>query len=577
MSEPKLSNLTIDKGASVGDVDQSTHNTSHTVIYQGGAVEEKIREESRDLFRSLTRRYISNGIITEEVREILYEKAYDMKLSNVDRDAIIEEARSFVQKQKSLSEINRKRLDEAEGCVFRNSDIASALRTLQALSNKCSDEEVDFFYNMVMSAKQPETHVNQYKRRKTDSYWQTYWVYLSYVKLKRYDEAETMISDLDNFGGYPPANVIPLLTTAGKLARSYDVEATKVPFDENSCGEVSGLLNMLKKTVAYVTVTGRMLSNNGYLNFYLENFFNVKAATATARLEPQAPPQPAPRPNGYSVEGDVSRMIEKKIEKAVEAVIVKAVPQPAPQPAPQPVREAPYNRSFTGTEGRSTGARTSNRKAIYIGIAVAAVLAVFLMIRQTSVTPKPAVEPASKPATVQTSPAKPAASPSTTQKTTSSATAKPKTANTANTATTTAKASSAPSQKATPAPAPKPVSPDQMSPEDAYSKGKMLLGNGNFSSAALYLKSAADRGSAAASYEVGLMYKSGSGVAASTTSAFTYMKTAAEAGFSKAFRELGEMYHGGRGTDKDRSEAEYWYRKAADAGDARALRLLNNM
>ena len=116
-----------------------------------------------------------------------------------------------------------------------------------------------------------------------------------------------------------------------------------------------------------------------------------------------------------------------------------------------------------------------------------------------------------------------------------------------------------------------------MTVDEAYTYGKRLKSGGEYSEAAAYLNSAADRGSIAAFYELALLYQNGAGVSKSTTTAFNYMLKAAEAGYTKAFREVGDMYRGARGVERDVVKAEYWYRKAIAAGDEKAQRLLNEM
>ncbi len=119
--------------------------------------------------------------------------------------------------------------------------------------------------------------------------------------------------------------------------------------------------------------------------------------------------------------------------------------------------------------------------------------------------------------------------------------------------------------------------PNDLTPDHAYRQGMLSARTGNHQQAVRYYRSAADRGIAAASYELALLYQTGSGVAKNESAAFRYMEMAAMANYIKAFRPLGEMYHGGRGVLKDRDIAADWYKKAADAGDEIARRILYNM
>ena len=133
------------------------------------------------------------------------------------------------------------------------------------------------------------------------------------------------------------------------------------------------------------------------------------------------------------------------------------------------------------------------------------------------------------------------------------------------------------SAEETPAHTKQEVNPNDLSAEDAYKEGKNAAQNNNYSKAAKYYQSAADRELAAAAYELALLYQTGKGCVKSESQAFKYMKNAADAGYTNAFRPLGEMYHGGKGVTKDRKAAENWYKKAADLGDETAKKILYNM
>jgi|GEM_PF-3291461 len=133
------------------------------------------------------------------------------------------------------------------------------------------------------------------------------------------------------------------------------------------------------------------------------------------------------------------------------------------------------------------------------------------------------------------------------------------------------------SAEETPAPIKQEITPNDLSAENAYKEGKNAAQNNNYSKAVKYYQSAADRGIAAAAYELALLCQVGKGCVKNESLAFKYMKNAADTGYANAFRPLGEMYHGGKGVAKDRKVAEDWYKKAADLGDETAKRILYNM
>ena len=599
MSDQKQPNITIDRGAALKDVDISTHNNNNTVIYQGGAAEDKRKEENRAFFKDFACRLIDKGIITDDIRRILDSKAFELNLSDIERDHIIEQVRSFTSKNTRMSELHRIALSEARSDIQENRNLDGAIISLKALADTFSDEEVDFFYHMAMAAKKPGDHINQYINRKTDSYWQTYWAYVSYVKMKRYEEAEKLILKLGDYADYPIANVIPILKNTGFLVKTSDYKTLKAMIRDISGNRISPELSMLNSTLEYVADNGVKLSSVPYANFYLENFFNLKNGTAAVVLKPKEEPvkkadlsygrtdtgNGSSRSNGNYGNTRIVTGVNEVMRDKIANDVIKVTGNQGGNTTGNSTGGQRVGNTGSGNTGNNggygnynggnTGRSNPNGSGNilkYILIGAACIIAGAFVVNKFG----PSEEKAATEQTVAQS------APQTTQTTTKPSvqtTTKPA----AQTAKPAAQTATQPSTKPnTPTSPPivepaKPALPSEMTVNEAYKMGQRLLAEGNYTKAASYLNSAADRGSVAAVYEMAVLYKNGSGVSKNTTTAFEYMLKAAESGYSKAFRELGEMYHGGRGTLKDRSKAEYWYRKAAAAGDTKAERLLNNM
>ena len=85
-----------------------------------------------------------------------------------------------------------------------------------------------------------------------------------------------------------------------------------------------------------------------------------------------------------------------------------------------------------------------------------------------------------------------------------------------------------------------------------------------------YYLMAAEQGFAAAQFNVGNMYSAGRGVGQDLFEANLWYKQAAEKGVIEAQFNLGLAYEAGRGVKKDEMQAARWYKQAADRGFARA-------
>ena len=110
--------------------------------------------------------------------------------------------------------------------------------------------------------------------------------------------------------------------------------------------------------------------------------------------------------------------------------------------------------------------------------------------------------------------------------------------------------------------------------------GEVLIKEGKLEEArSLYLEAAggASPSAAEAQYDLGVMYRDGSGVPTDGTEAAKWFRKSAELGNRAAQCTLGSAYFHGDGVPKDELEAAKWYRKAADQGHGLAQNTLGWM
>lgn len=88
------------------------------------------------------------------------------------------------------------------------------------------------------------------------------------------------------------------------------------------------------------------------------------------------------------------------------------------------------------------------------------------------------------------------------------------------------------------------------------------------------LEVASDQGDAAAQFELGSRYSTGSegdGLPVDHPKAFDLLKKSAGQGYARAMTAVGTAYYDARGVTMDDQESVRWFRKAAEAGDGPAL------
>jgi hypothetical protein len=112
---------------------------------------------------------------------------------------------------------------------------------------------------------------------------------------------------------------------------------------------------------------------------------------------------------------------------------------------------------------------------------------------------------------------------------------------------------------------------------DAFAAAMTALSRGDYATAESLLGPLAQKGNAAAEYNLGRMYAYGNGVPRDYAIAVNWYQRAAAQGAAPAQNNLGSMYLSGRGVPQDFAEAAKWFQLAADKGFADAQKNLGDL
>src|SRR5205823_5405264 len=104
--------------------------------------------------------------------------------------------------------------------------------------------------------------------------------------------------------------------------------------------------------------------------------------------------------------------------------------------------------------------------------------------------------------------------------------------------------------------------------EAATARGAAAADRGDFAEALRWY--AAEKGSAEAQFEIGVLYDTGQGVAQDAAEAMRWYRMAADQGLDRAQVQVGAPYECGGGVRQNCAEAMRWHRKAAAQGLASA-------
>ena len=104
-----------------------------------------------------------------------------------------------------------------------------------------------------------------------------------------------------------------------------------------------------------------------------------------------------------------------------------------------------------------------------------------------------------------------------------------------------------------------------------FNTGLEAYKKGDFVTAAKEWHTVADQGSAAAQYNLGLLYLDGKGVPQNDAEAANWFRRAAEQDYGQAQHNLGAMYGSGQGVKRDYIQAYKWLNLCAGKGDSGCL------
>src|SRR5579884_784760 len=99
-----------------------------------------------------------------------------------------------------------------------------------------------------------------------------------------------------------------------------------------------------------------------------------------------------------------------------------------------------------------------------------------------------------------------------------------------------------------------------------FAAGTAAYDKGDFTTAAKEWQAEADKGNAAAQFNLGMLYLDGKGVPQDYNEAAVWLRRAADQGYAKAQHNLGAMLGAGQGIKRDYEQAYMWMSLCAASG-----------
>ena len=207
----------------VHNEDKSVHNISNvTNVTQVAAqkTELELLQERKAQFLELCRQVYADGILTDDEKGMLELKRIEFNLDEHTAIQLIESACKMRHRKKSLTAKDALTIKLITQLIKENDieRLRSQMPRLKALSKTYQVEDVNFIYNMLLSALQPEELIEIYGKQPIDEYWQTFWASIAYLKMDDVAGFEEASSRLAFYTNYPDGNELLLQT----LSLSHD-------------------------------------------------------------------------------------------------------------------------------------------------------------------------------------------------------------------------------------------------------------------------------------------------------------------------------------------------------------------
>ena len=235
----------------------------------------EIEQDHRIQFMNLCDEVFEDGIIEEHEIVKLETERLRLGLDEATAKRIIETSRNASQTLKrELSPRDAIYLKTALQYINGNEieRIKTLLPKLEVMNELYKVEEVSFVYNLLLAALIPEKLIRTYEEQMVDSYWQTYWVYIAYLKKAEIVKAEKALSRLNLYTKYPESNgyLLSALSSSFELDTAVAQDLLSVIPSSPCSAELKGFYESLIYEFASQTAGEQDTQCHDTL-FYVEN------------------------------------------------------------------------------------------------------------------------------------------------------------------------------------------------------------------------------------------------------------------------------------------------------------------
>ena len=280
--------------------DNSTHTISNTSNVVNNVTNVAATKTERELiqervfrYQEEVRHFMVNGIVTTVARAKLQSLQLEFNIdANTAQkiEAVVknEQLAKTTASSDTLPVIAKMALKSAIGMIGENSpQVANSIRKLAPICKTTTNEEVHYYYNMLLAAFEPEECVKLYETRTSDAYWKTFWASIAYRKTGNSTDAEVAINDLVKWQEYPEINMLVNACAGMVIENSEENKELVIEYLSQSETPPSGLLSGFFHTI--LNVVGIEDEECIGLSFYKEHLLTSKSAPTHVEEKKEAP------------------------------------------------------------------------------------------------------------------------------------------------------------------------------------------------------------------------------------------------------------------------------------------------
>jgi len=550
----------------------SNSNNSTTNNFYQQSEGQRLADAKKD-YLNFCRIKIKDGLISPQIRRELDDLGVKLSLETDVMYAIEQSVKNTSSTKEILSEVDRTYLNLVLRKVESNaSNMSDVLQKMKAMAQKVEQEEVQYWYYLLLAIEDSSLCIKRYDERKCDNYWQSYWTFMACLRNGLLAKAGLVLADLEKWE-YSIDN-IKLLQCAELIYSYFNGKGT---VDDKSlslsilkeCYSFHYLLEDFQNVLEHLMRCENkkiVLSKVPKVNYYLR-LFGVKPSSIQNDKEIHSFNTNKKKEGIYTFSSGEQPQVSEEALDLIHQVHQGVEIMNGNDPG-----------DATIVDKLKIKWKRNKKKILIILMAVVLFVVGKNLLTSETETSIPKVDTAaikvekeieqnkktnnkSKKSNIGASIDSKTLNTKKNEKNTSSSTTK----------TVKEKATSASVQSVTE----KPVVVE-LTADDYMKKG--LASSFDDAKALDYFLKADAKGSNEANLHIGhLYYNGGSEIRKNYATAFDYYMKAATKGIVEAQYMVGKMYRNGQGVPKDLNSAKNWLMKASSQGHAEAKRLLNSI